>query len=181
MPRLSRRLAIVSLVLAVLVGTAVGAGGSTFVYARGASYLTDDPSACANCHVMNEQLAGWMKSSHHNVAVCNDCHTPHNFFGKYYTKALNGWHHSVAFTSGNFHEPIHIGARNREIAEQACRSCHQDIVQAIEPGLLVRASAKGAGDSRATAEQHGNLHVPPEDGALSCIRCHRSVGHTELD
>ncbi|MCE9672631.1 cytochrome c nitrite reductase small subunit [Myxococcus stipitatus] len=175
MSGVSRRVAIGAAVLAVLVGTAVGAAGYTFVYARGASYLTDDPAACANCHVMNEQYDGWVKGSHHAVAVCNDCHTPHDFFGKYLAKAINGWHHSVAFTTGDFHEPIHLGARNLGVTEAACRSCHQDIVHAIEPGLLVRVEARRPEDSG------GELHPPPEEGTMSCLRCHRSVGHQELD
>ena len=37
---------------AVMVGAFVGLGLFTFWYARGASYLTDDPRACINCHVM---------------------------------------------------------------------------------------------------------------------------------
>ena len=35
---------------AVLAGVAAGVGGFTFVYARGYSYLTNDPKACVNCH-----------------------------------------------------------------------------------------------------------------------------------
>ena len=66
----------VSIVAAALVGLAAGVGVYTFAYARGASYMTDDPRACANCHVMEEQYAGWSRSSHRSVAVCNDCHTP---------------------------------------------------------------------------------------------------------
>jgi cytochrome c nitrite reductase small subunit len=69
------------------------------VYARGGSYLTDDPAACANCHVMREQYDGWIAASHRAVAVCNDCHTPPGLLGKYATKARNGFWHSVAFTS----------------------------------------------------------------------------------
>jgi cytochrome c nitrite reductase small subunit len=72
---------------AALVGVAFGVGGYTFLYARGWSYLTNDPRACANCHVMEEQYAGWLKSSHRSVAVCNDCHTPPDLVGKYLTKA----------------------------------------------------------------------------------------------
>ena len=30
----------------------------------GASYLTDDPAACANCHVMQEHFDAWPRSSH---------------------------------------------------------------------------------------------------------------------
>jgi cytochrome c nitrite reductase small subunit len=42
----------------VVPGLLVGLGLYTFVYAKGASYLTNDPAACVNCHVMNEQYDG---------------------------------------------------------------------------------------------------------------------------
>ena len=57
------------------IGLAIGIGAYTFVYAKGGSYLTNDPAACANCHIMDEHYAAWQKSSHHAVAGCNDCHT----------------------------------------------------------------------------------------------------------
>lgn len=139
----------IALLVAALVGVAIGVGGYTFVYAKGASYMTDDPAACANCHVMREVYDAWRKSSHHAVAVCNDCHTPHDFLGKYLTKASNGWHHSVAFTSGDFHEPIRARPSNQAIAEANCRRCHADMA--------------------AVVDVHGE--------ALSCVRCHDSVGH----
>lgn len=140
--------------VALVLGLATGIGAYTFLYADGASYLTNDPRACANCHVMEEQFAGWTKSSHRAVAVCNDCHTPPGFANKYFTKALNGWNHSLAFTTGRFSEPIRITPRNERVTEAACRSCHLPIVEAID---------SHAPDGRA--------------GALSCIRCHRNVGH----
>ena len=40
------------LVLGVVVGVAFGIGLYTFAYAKGWSYLTDNPASCANCHVM---------------------------------------------------------------------------------------------------------------------------------
>ena len=67
----------------LLCGLAAGVGLYTFAYARGASYMTDDPRACANCHVMEEQYSAWSRSSHRSVAVCNDCHTPPGFLPKY--------------------------------------------------------------------------------------------------
>ncbi len=143
---------VAGIVVGATVGVAAGVGGYAFIYAKGASYLTNDPAACANCHVMREQYDAWAKSSHHAVAVCNDCHTPHDLVGKYVTKASNGYHHSLAFTTGEFHEPIRIKERNREVTEAACRRCHGDIVSAI--------------DAR---------HAPGRD--LACIRCHSSVGH----
>ena len=147
-----RRVPFTLVLLAVTVGLAAGIGAYTFVYARGASYLTNDPAACANCHIMREQYDGWIASSHRAVAACNDCHTPHAVLGKYATKALNGFWHSFAFTTGRFDEPIRINERNRAVTESACRSCHADIVHAIDA-------------------------APKRGSALPCIQCHRSVGH----
>lgn len=143
-----------ALALGVILGAAAGIGGYTFIYAKGYSYLTDEPAACANCHVMDEQYSGWVKSSHRAFAACNDCHTPPGFAAKYATKALNGFNHSLAFTTGRFPEPIAITPRNRAITEQACRKCHADIVLAMD-----------------------GTH--PENETLACLRCHRSVGHFE--
>lgn len=141
-----------ALIVTALMGVAAGVGSYTFIYAEGGSYLTDDPAACANCHVMQEQYDAWTRSSHHAVAACNDCHTPDGFFAKYATKALNGYHHSLAFTTGDFHEPIQITPRNAEITEAACRRCHADVVEAIDP-------------------------VTERGERMSCVRCHLSVGH----
>lgn len=151
-----RGLQITAAVAALIVGSLAGVGGYTFVYARGYAYLQNDPEACANCHVMQEQFDGWAKSSHRLVAVCNDCHTPHDIIGKYATKMRNGFWHSFYFTSGSFHEPIHILPRDRAITAAACRRCHDEVVQAMGTPA----------------------HLPGDP--LSCIRCHCSVGHQEL-
>lgn len=143
---------------ALLVGVAAGLGFFTFGYAKGASYLTNDPAACANCHVMNEHYAAWMKSSHRSVATCNDCHTPHNLIGKYTTKALNGFWHSFYFTTGQYPDPLRITPRNHRVTEQACRYCHSEIVSAIDP------------------DPHSTGSPGPGEPA-SCVRCHAYVGH----
>lgn len=143
---------IAAVVLGCLVGTALGVGAYTFIYAKGGSYLTNDPAACANCHIMEEHYSAWMKSSHRAVATCNDCHTPSNFFGKYAVKASNGFWHSFAFTTGDFHEPIQIKGYNRKVAEGSCRKCHAELVASIE------------------SPHHS-------DSQMSCVRCHRTVGH----
>ena len=91
-----------------LAGGIVGLGGFTFFYGQGFSYLSDEPKACINCHIMQSVYDRWNHSSHKAVATCNDCHTPNFFFGKYIVKAINGWNHSLAFTTGNFPEPLRI-------------------------------------------------------------------------
>lgn len=154
--------------LGLFCGLASGIGAFTFIYARGASYMTNDPAACVNCHVMRDQFNGWQHSSHRSVAVCNDCHTPHNFFGKYLTKGLNGYHHSLAFTTMRFQEPIRIKARNRAITQQACRRCHENVTRMIDHGVggpLPAQPAPGAPRRSREAEQ------------IDCLRCHRDVGH----
>jgi cytochrome c nitrite reductase small subunit len=62
------------IIIGVSLGLAAGLGAYTFIYAKGGSYLINDPAVCANCHVMNEHYSGWIRSSHRAVAVCNDCH-----------------------------------------------------------------------------------------------------------
>ena len=143
---------ITPVLLGLPVGLLLGIGVYTFGYARGASYMTDDPAACANCHVMREQFDGWQRSSHHAVAVCNDCHAPAGFLPKYFTKALNGMNHSLAFTSGRFPENIIVTPRNHRVAEEACLKCHADVTDMVR-------STRSRGD------------------AFSCTTCHRNVGH----
>lgn len=137
--------------LGMLAGASLGVGVFTFGYARGSSYMTDDPDACANCHVMREQYDGWRKGSHHLAAVCNDCHTPPGFVAKYFTKALNGFNHSWAFTTGRYPENIAITGRNARVANRACIKCHEEITLAIR-----------------------GLHA---GGDVQCVSCHRDVGH----
>jgi len=147
-----RRFFAAGLALSVAFGLAAGLGGYTFVYARGASYLTNDPVACTNCHIMKEQFDGWLKSPHRHVAVCNDCHAPHDLVGKYAVKANNGFWHSFAFTSGDYPDPVRIKPGNREVTEVACRRCHAPIVEAI--------------DANHTGKN-----------AVACLSCHANVGH----
>jgi cytochrome c nitrite reductase small subunit len=76
--------------------------------------------ACANCHVMQDHFNSWQNSSHKNVATCNDCHLSHHPIGKWIVKADNGFFHSLAFTTGDFPDPIRIKQRNRRVTQHAC-------------------------------------------------------------
>lgn len=139
---------------AVLLGIPIGLGAFTFRYAEGLSYFSSDPKACANCHIMNDQLDSWSKSGHHHVATCVECHLPHNFIPKMIAKSENGWHHSSAFTLQNFHEPIMITPKNAAILQANCVRCHADFIHDI---TVIQAGAAG--------------------GEVSCVHCHKSVGH----
>ncbi len=140
----------------VLVGVLVGLGSYTFIYAKGYSYLTNDPSACANCHVMQDHFDAWTRASHRSVAVCNDCHTPPGLLPKYVTKARNGFWHSFYFTTGRYPDPLRITPRNERVTELACRKCHAELTASIDPG-------------------HSDTGI----SGLKCSTCHNDVGHIE--
>jgi cytochrome c nitrite reductase small subunit len=140
------------LAAAVLLGMLAGVGAFTFGYGEGASYLSNDPAACANCHVMQDHFNSWQNSSHKNVATCNDCHLSHHPIGKWIVKADNGFFHSLAFTTGVYPDPIRIKPRNRRVAQNACLYCHGDFV-------------------------HNMLPAEPGGDMLTCATCHSDVGH----
>ena len=131
-----------------------GTGGYTYHYGEGFSYLSSDPTACVNCHIMRDHYDGWQKASHHAVATCNDCHTPHDFVGKYYTKAENGFWHSYGLHAPELPRPAPHPAEERRVLQRSCVHCHEELVHDI----------LGHGDGE-------------DGGAASCVRCHASVGH----
>jgi cytochrome c nitrite reductase small subunit len=150
MRRLGQRT--LAIITAALVGAVIGLGAFTFSYGEGISYLSTDPAACANCHIMWPQYDSWMASSHRRVAGCSDCHLPHATIPKYVAKADNGFWHSWAFTFQNFDEPIQIKPRNFRIVQDNCVECHRELVHELLPATI-------SGE------------------AVQCIQCHASVGH----
>ena len=160
---------------AVLTGVALGLGAYTFVYAKGASYLSTDPAVCANCHIMQEHFDAWQRSSHRAAAGCADCHMPHDLIGKYAAKASNGFWHSLAFTTGRFPDPLQIKPHNRAITENACRDCHAGIVAAIDPVGHHGAGSLRVGGGQTRPQVH-DASIGRSD-MISCIRCHVYVGH----
>lgn len=140
-------------VLCVTVGAFVGLSGFTFVYAHGASYLSNDPAACNNCHVMRDHFDAWQKSSHHAFATCNDCHVPKDVVGKYWTKLDHGYRHSKGFTFQDFHEPIRIKDSSLSVVEHNCVRCHTVAASEI------------------------TMHAIGPGEESNCIHCHSGIGH----
>jgi cytochrome c nitrite reductase small subunit len=146
-------LSMAGLTLCTAIGILAGLGLYTFDYAEGGSYMSNDPKACVNCHVMREQYDAWQKTTHHAVATCNDCHVPHDLVGKYATKAAHGYRHSKAFTFQDFHEPIQITARDLGIVNNNCLRCHQGLVSEL------------------------NVNTPQGVESANCVHCHAGIGH----
>lgn len=144
-----------ALIVAVLLGLAMGVSGYTFRYAEGLSYLSSDPKACVNCHIMQSQYDAWQKGSHHAVATCNDCHIPPSGLAKWIAKATHGYQHSKGFTFQDFEEPIRAKAASAASVQENCVRCHSD---------LLHDQLAGATTDR---------------DAVQCVHCHRGVGHGE--
>ncbi len=140
----------------VSVGVFLGLGVYTFWYAGGPSYLSNDPKACANCHVMRDNYRSWEAGPHHAAATCNDCHVPHAFPAKWLAKAENGWNHSVKFTLRNYEEPIRIRPVNLARVQANCIRCH-------------------GGQISAMAEHP--VKVEEVGGDIRCTDCHSGIGH----
>ncbi len=138
-----------TILLVAAVGVLVGLGAYTLWYSRAYAYLSDDPAACANCHIMNDSHASWGASSHRGV-TCNDCHLPHDLVGKYLAKAEDGFRHSRAFT---FEKVQVLRASERAVRDiqHNCMRCHESAMDSI------MSQSEGA--------------------SPACTRCHRRVGH----
>lgn len=139
-----------SVLVPVCGGLLFGMAAYAFHYANGSAYLSEDPRACINCHIMQPQYDSWQKSSHHTVANCVGCHLPHDLAPKYMAKAIHGWNHSKGFTLQDFPEPIRMSDYSTRILGDNCIRCH--------------------------SEFHRDLALAsPTD--MQCTHCHRSVGH----
>jgi cytochrome c nitrite reductase small subunit len=119
-----------------------------------ASYLSDDPEACINCHIMNPMYASWRHSSHGRVTTCNDCHVPHDsVVRKYAFKATDGLRHSALFTLRRERQVIRAIPESREVIQENCIRCHANVVDEV-------------------------VSHPPD---RACIDCHREVPHGRVD
>ncbi len=147
----TERISRLMLGVAGILGLTVGLGSFTFYYGQGTAYLSQNPEACINCHIMQEQFDSWIKSSHHSVATCNSCHLPKGAITKWISKADNGFFHSWAFTFRNHPDPIRIKPRNARIAQNNCVYCHSEFVHETFPER--------------------------QDGAVGCVHCHKDAGH----
>lgn len=135
------------------LGILAGLGLAVGKVSRATSYLSDDPEACVNCHVMNAQYASWRRSSHTHVATCNDCHVPHETIAHAYAfKARDGLYHSAVFTLRWEPQVIRMSSAAIPVVEANCRRCHGRTLEAV------------------AARQH-------QSGDLRCWDCHREVPH----
>jgi cytochrome c nitrite reductase small subunit len=128
------------------------------------SYLSKDPLACINCHVMNSQYATWQHSSHRRAATCVDCHLPtESMVDKYMAKARDGWNHSVAFTFNSYEQNIQISDDGANRVQANCIACHAQLTETIVSNR---------------DRYHDFNGIPASD--RKCWECHREVPHGKV-
>lgn len=99
---------------------------------RAASYLSETPETCINCHVMNHAYASWRNSSHASVAICTDCHLPRqNPVAKAAFKARDGMRHSYVFTMRQEPQVLRMASSAVPVVQENCLRCHHDQIQMV--------------------------------------------------
>ena len=136
-----------------------------FVYlvnaSKALSYLSTDPKACINCHVMHTQYATWQHSSHARSASCVECHLPTDTtVNKYKAKARDGWNHTVAFTLNTFDQVLQISEDGANRVQANCISCHARLTEVII----------------SNSDRYHDFSGTPNT-ERKCWECHRDVPH----
>lgn len=134
-----------------LVGAGIGLALVLVRIANATSYLSDDPQACINCHVMTDAYASWQRGSHGRAAVCIDCHVPHdNLVAKYASKAQDGLKHSYVFTMRREPQVLELSARAVPVVQANCVRCHRHQVMMVVAAV--------AGPPRRCWDCHRGIH-----------------------
>jgi cytochrome c nitrite reductase small subunit len=124
------------------------------------SYLSDEPSACVNCHIMAPYYATWSHSSHGRDATCNDCHVPHdNPVRKWLFKGTDGLRHAAAFTLKNEPQVIQALDESAQVIMDNCIRCHTQLnAEFVKTGRI-------------------DYHLARAGQGKACWDCHRDVPH----
>lgn len=134
----------------ILLGAAAGTGVLLVRIANAASYLSDSPLTCINCHVMTDAYASWQRGSHSQTAVCTDCHVPHdNIAAKWAFKGFDGTKHSAVFTLRAEPQVMSLSATAVPVVQASCLRCHDHQMQ------MVRLAGYG---ERKCWDCHQNIH-----------------------
>lgn len=142
-----------------VVAIILGLGIFLLDFSNASSYLSDDPQACVNCHLMTPQYLTWTHSSHREVANCNDCHVPHNnVANKYFFKAKDGLYHATIFTLRAEPQVIRARQPSIEVIQNNCIRCHQTQVTDAKMEAFVADHVVNRTDR-------------------TCWECHRDVPH----
>lgn len=133
-------------IITVLLGLIIGLIGFILYISKAHSYLSDDPKACINCHIMAPEYATWSHSSHGRNTVCNDCHVPHdNFVRKYYFKAMDGLRHATIFSWRAEPQVIRMLKPGETVVQENCIRCHDQLNSVVSTAVTAKQALHGEG------------------------------------
>jgi nitrate/TMAO reductase-like tetraheme cytochrome c subunit len=170
------RISLWLLIVLLIVGAVVGAGG--IIASIAFNRYTSTDAFCTSCHSMTFQSDDpyFQRSAHrsNNEGVrpsCGDCHIPRtNWFVETHTHVSSGLRDVYAEYTKNFSDPKLWAARRIELAQEVqadmraqdsvtCRSCHD--ANAIKP----------------TSEDGQKSHALLRQGEVTCVDCHANLVH----
>lgn len=144
-------------------GVVMGLVAYTVYMSRAYSYLSDDPAACVNCHIMAPYYQSWNHSSHAQWATCNDCHVPQdNVVSKYAFKAKDGLYHAAVFTINGEPQTIRPREESYAVIMNNCIRCHTQLnTEFVKTGMIEYCDVK-------------------EGKGKACWDCHTEIPHTKV-
>lgn len=154
-------------ILAAIAGGIIcGLGGYVLLASRAASYLSDEPATCVNCHIMAPYYASWSHSSHARDATCNDCHVPHeNAARKWLFKGMDGMRHAAVFMMKGEPQVIQAISESSSVIMNNCVRCHGQLSTEIAATGRINFQMAAAGEGKACWDCHRN--VPHGRNSLS--------------
>jgi cytochrome c-type protein NapC len=138
---------------------------------------TNSEAFCISCHEMRSNAYEELKKTVHYQnrtgvqATCPDCHVPHEFFPKIWTKITRTsdvYYHLLGtldtpekYEQKRPHMAESVWAAMKAIDSRECRNCHSPA--AMDPQKQT-AAAQGA-------------HMALQAGGVTCVDCHRGIAH----
>ena len=148
-------------IIAIVLLGVIGGNGMLFLYVlRAHTYLSDDPAACVNCHIMAPYYATWFHSSHSRDATCNDCHVPHeNAVKKWVFKGMDGMRHVAVYLAKGESQVLQAIPESSKVIMNNCIRCHTQLnTEFVKTGRIDYMLAQ-VGEGKA------------------CWDCHRDIPH----
>lgn len=148
-------------IIAIVLLGVIGGNGMLFLYVlRAHTYLSDDPAACVNCHIMAPYYATWFHSSHSRDATCNDCHVPHeNVVKKWVFKGMDGMRHVAVYLAKGESQVLQAIPESSKVIMNNCIRCHTQLnTEFVKTGRI-------------------NYMLAQVGEGKACWDCHRDVPH----
>lgn len=125
-------------------------------------HFTSQPSFCASCHEMNSQVSAWSTGPHKDI-TCLSCHASPGTVG-YVTAKINGLNQVYDHVTNQIPDKIEA-----HVDPAACIACHSGNNSAFPKAKNINLTS---GESAPKMN-----HAPILQSNVSCVTCHKSVGH----